>query len=52
MFDEFHAVLEAKGLILNEGKIIDASFVVVPRQRNTHEENKKIKNGEGGELWN
>lgn len=52
LFDEFHAVLEAKGLILNEGKIIDASFVVVPRQRNTHEENKKIKNGEGGELWN
>ena len=40
------------GLIVNEGKIVDASFVIVPKQRNTREENKNIKEGEGGELWN
>lgn len=36
---------------MNEGKIIDASFVVAPRQRYTKEENKKIKEGKGAELW-
>ena len=51
LFDDFNKVLESKGLIVNEGKIIDASFVEVPRQRNTREENQKIKDGEGDELW-
>ena len=32
--------------------MIDASFTVALRQRNTREENKKIKNGEGDNLWN
>lgn len=32
--------------------MIDASFVVAPKQRNTREENAKIKKGEGYELWN
>ena len=36
----------------DEGQMIDASFTVAPRQRNTREENKKIKNGEGDDLWN
>lgn len=31
--------------------MVDASFTVAPRQRNTREENKKIKNGEGHDLW-
>ena len=39
-------------MIFNEGQLIDASFTVAPRQRNTREENQKIKNGEGNELWN
>jgi len=52
LFDEFHDLLDAKGLIFNEGKIIDASFVVAPRQRNTKEENELIKDGKGDELWN
>ncbi len=38
--------MESKGLIFNEGQLIDASFTVAPRQRNTREENEKIKNGE------
>lgn len=46
LFSLFLKELEALGLILNEGKIIDASFIEVPRQRNSREENKQIKNGE------
>ena len=33
-------------MIVNEGKIIDASFIDVPRQRNSRDENKQIKSGE------
>jgi IS5 family transposase len=51
LFAEFRAYLESKGLIMNEGKMIDASFTVAPRQRNTKEENKQIKEGKGDELW-
>lgn len=43
LFDLFEIHLESLGLIANEGKIIDASFVEVPRQRNTREENAHIK---------
>jgi transposase, IS5 family len=52
IFIQFVSYLESKGLIFNEGQLIDASFTVAPRQRNTREENKKIKNGEGSDLWN
>jgi transposase, IS5 family len=43
LFSVFHSRLEENGLIAHEGKIVDASFVEVPRQRNTREENKHIK---------
>lgn len=46
VFDLFLKELEQLGLIVNEGKIIDASFIEVPKQRNSREENKQIKNGE------
>lgn len=52
LFTQFRDYLEGKGLIMNEGKMIDASFTVAPRQRNTREENKMIKEGKGDELWN
>jgi IS5 family transposase len=52
LFALFHKYLDDLGLFVNEGKILDASFVEVPRQRNTKEENAKIKAGEGSELWN
>jgi IS5 family transposase len=52
LFQDFVDDLLEKGFIFNEGQIVDASFVLVPRQHNTREENKKIKAGEGGELWN
>jgi IS5 family transposase len=46
LFDLFLNELERLELIVNEGKIIDASFVEVPRGRNSREENKQIKEGE------
>lgn len=52
LFDDFRKVLDAKGLSFNEGKIIDATFVEAPRQRNTREENAAIKEGKGDTLWN
>jgi IS5 family transposase len=52
LFTEFKTYLETQGLIFNEGQLVDASFTIAPRQRNTREENEKIKNGEGDELWN
>ena len=42
---KFVDYLNGKGLIFNEGRMIDASFVSVPRQRNTPDENKRIKAG-------
>jgi len=52
IFSQFTKYLESKGLIMNEGKMVDASFTLAPRQRNTRDENKKIKEGNGDELWN
>lgn len=52
LFKRFNSYLDSIGLIVNEGKIIDASFVIAPRQRNRREENKKIKEGKGKELFN
>lgn len=52
LFSLFLSHLKELGIEMNEGKMIDASFVVAPRQRNTKEENKKIKEGKGEELWN
>jgi IS5 family transposase len=46
LFALFLSELDKLGLIVNEGKIIDASFVEAPRQRNSREENKQIKEGE------
>jgi IS5 family transposase len=43
LFAVFHSKLEENQLIVHEGKIIDASFVEMPRQRNNREENKHIK---------
>jgi IS5 family transposase len=52
LFELFLEKLSTLGLILNEGKIVDASFVEVPRQRNKRFENDQIKSGNGSELWN
>ena len=51
LFQQFVDELNSKGLIFNEGQIIDASFVLAPKQHNTRDENNNIKNGKGGDLW-
>ena len=51
LFAMFHNYLQEQNLIVNEGKMIDASFTTAPRQRNTPDENKTIKEGKGDELW-
>src|SRR5215469_5731024 len=45
IFYQFVKELEDKGIITRSGSIVDATFVDVPRQRNTREENKEIKEG-------
>jgi IS5 family transposase len=51
LFERFKIELDHCGYIINEGKIVDASFVEVPRQRNKREENKQIKEGQTPEEW-
>lgn len=46
LFNRFIKELERLNLIINAGKIVDASFVEVPIQRNTKDENEEIKNGD------
>jgi len=51
LFDLFTRKMESQGVITRAGSIVDASFVNVPKQRNSRDENKKIKEGEGADLW-
>ena len=51
LFDLFNKKLEVLGVVKREGSLIDASFVEVPRQRNTREENKTIKEGNVPAGW-
>lgn len=51
LFDRFTKVLNQQGLIVNKGKIIDATIVEVPVQRNSRKENEQIKNGETPADW-
>jgi len=45
LFDLFTKELITKGIVAKEGSMVDASFVDVPRQRNTKDENADIKQG-------
>lgn len=45
LFDLFAHTLMSSGIVAKEGSIVDASFVNVPRQRNSREENETIKQG-------
>lgn len=52
LFEKFNKVLEEQqGVITKTGTIVDASFVDVPKQRNTWEENKMIKQGVVPPAW-
>jgi IS5 family transposase len=52
LFETFNTTLDSMGVFAHEGKMIDASFVEAPRQRNTREENKHIKEtGTAPQEW-
>jgi IS5 family transposase len=51
LFAIFHAALEANGMFARKGQMVDATFVEVPRQRNSREDNATIKAGEVPQGW-
>jgi IS5 family transposase len=51
LFIQLTAKLRASGLIVNEGKIVDAQIISAPIQRNNREENEQIKKGEIPPDW-
>jgi len=51
LFEAFTALLEEKNIIAREGSIIDASFTEAPRQRNSRDQNRRIKKGERPEEF-
>jgi len=51
LFALFDRQLRARGLLAQPGKLVDASFVDVPRQRNRREENATIKAGGTPAEW-
>jgi len=51
LFGRFDEQLWQSGLMPKGGQIIDASLVNVPKNRNTRDENKQIKQGSTPEGW-
>jgi IS5 family transposase len=51
LFKLFNLQLEQQGIISHKGTIVDATFVEAPRQRNTREENRQLKEGKTPEGW-
>jgi len=50
-FADFWEYLKEQGIEAKAGKVVDASFVEIPRQRNGREENATIKEGKTPEAW-
>lgn len=51
LFGQLDRQLDKDGIIVHAGKLVDASIVEVPVQRNSREENKDIKEGQVPEEW-
>ena len=51
LFARFHEQLAAHGYVARAGQMIDATFVEVPKQRNSREEYARIKEGQVPEAW-
>jgi IS5 family transposase len=51
LFDRFDAALRANGYIAMSGQIVDASLIAAPKQRNTDDEKKAIKQGRVPDGW-
>jgi len=51
LFQQFDAALREAGYLATSGQIVDATIVAAPKQRNTNEEKKSIKEGRIPEDW-
>lgn len=51
LFADFDSMLTRSGVTYSKGIIVDAKIIEIPKQRNTREENVKVKNGEVPEEW-
>jgi transposase, IS5 family len=51
LFERFDKFLRESGFTARKGQIVDASIVPAPRQRNSRDENKQIKDGHIPEDW-
>jgi transposase, IS5 family len=52
LFSYLDKQLDKDGIIVHKGKLVDASIVEVPVQRNSRDENKELKEGIIPEDWN
>lgn len=52
LFAHLDKLLDKDGIIVHKGKLVDASIVEVPVQRNSRDENKDLKEGTIPEGWN
>ena len=50
-FELFDRFLNEAGFTAKKGMILDATFMEVPRQRNSREENEQIKNDQTPDKW-
>ena len=51
LFSRFDGFLSRRGYIARGGQILDASIVPVPRNHNTRDENRTIRNGKVPQDW-
>lgn len=51
LFERFDKFLRKSGFSARKGQIVDASIVPAPRQRNSRDENRQIKEGRVPEGW-
>ncbi len=51
LFDLFDSALQSQGMFARKGQMVDATFVEVPRQRNSREDHARIKAGEAPASW-
>lgn len=51
LFDQFDALLRASGYIAMSGQIVDASLVAAPKQRNSDDEKKALRDGRIPDSW-
>jgi IS5 family transposase len=51
LFSHLDKQLDKDGIIVHKGKLVDASIVEVPVQRNSREENKELKEGNIPQEW-